>query len=92
MFLHEKKHRYLKNDSQFFDALKTKDHKVRGNFNSLTKVKFHELEWSSPLRHAYWIFLNYFFDHKYLQKKEKKESTTSTAAVDLQHLKLEVAD
>ena len=39
MFLYEKTHRYLKNDYQFFDALKTK-----GNCNLLTKVKFHELE------------------------------------------------
>ena len=38
-----RKHRYLKNDYQFFDALKTKDHKIRGNCNLLTKVKFHEL-------------------------------------------------
>ena len=40
---------YLKNDYQFFDALKTKDRKIRGNCNLLTKVKFDELEWSSPL-------------------------------------------
>ena len=39
MFLHEKTHRYLKNDYQFFDALKTKDRKIRGNRNLLTKVK-----------------------------------------------------
>ena len=37
-----------KNDYQFFDTLKTKDSKIRGNCN-LLKVKFHELEWSSPL-------------------------------------------
>ena len=49
MFLYEKTHRYLKNDYQFFDALKTKDRKIRGNCNLLTKVKFHELEWSSLL-------------------------------------------
>ena len=49
MFLYEKTHRYLKNNYPFFDALKTKDHKIRGNCNLLTKVKFHELEWSSPL-------------------------------------------
>ena len=28
MFLHEKTHRYLKNDYQFFDALETKDVKL----------------------------------------------------------------
>ena len=50
MFLYEKTHRYLKNDYQFFDALKTKDRKIRGNCNLLTKVKFHELERSSPLK------------------------------------------
>ena len=50
MFLHEKTHRYLKNDYQFFVAIKTKDRKNRGNCNLLTKVKFHELLWSSSLR------------------------------------------
>ena len=40
MFLHEKTHRYLKNDYQFFGALKTKDRKIRGNYNLLTKVKY----------------------------------------------------
>ena len=44
MFLYEKTHGYLKNDYQFFDALKTKDRKILGNYNLLTKVKFHELE------------------------------------------------
>ena len=44
MFLYEKTHRHLKTDYQFFDALKTKDRKIRGNCNLLTKVKFHELE------------------------------------------------
>ena len=48
MFLFEKTHRYLKNDYQFFDALKTKDRKIRGNCNLLIQVKFHELEWSFP--------------------------------------------
>ena len=43
MFLYEKTHRYLKNDYQFFDALKTKDRKIRGNCNLLAKVKFHVL-------------------------------------------------
>ena len=38
MFLYERTQRYLKNDYQIFDTLKTKDHKIRGN------VKFHELE------------------------------------------------
>ena len=33
----------------FLIPLKTKDRKIRGNCNLLTKVKFHELEWSSPL-------------------------------------------
>ena len=49
MFLYEKTHRYLKNDYQFFDALKTKDRKIRRNYNLLTQVKFDELEWSSLL-------------------------------------------
>ena len=49
MFLYEKTHRYLKNDYQFFDALETKDCEIRGICNLLTKVKFHELEWSCPL-------------------------------------------
>ena len=44
MFLYEKIHRYLKNDYQFFDALKTKDHKIRGNCILSTKVKFPELK------------------------------------------------
>ena len=44
MFLYEKTHRYLKNDCQCCDALKTKYRKIRGNCNLLTKVKFHELE------------------------------------------------
>ena len=39
-----RKHRYLKNDYQFFDALKTEDRKIRGKCNLLTKVKFHESE------------------------------------------------
>ena len=44
MFLYEKTHRYLKNDYQFFDALKTKDCKIREKCNILTKVKFHEMK------------------------------------------------
>ena len=43
MFLYEKTQRYLKSDYQFFDALKIKNRKIRGNCNLLTKVKFHEL-------------------------------------------------
>ena len=43
MFLYEKTHRCLKNNYQFFDVLKTKDHKIRGHCNLLIKVKFHEL-------------------------------------------------
>ena len=50
VFLWEKTHRYLKNDYQFFDALKTNDREIREICNLLTKVKFHELEWSSPLK------------------------------------------
>ena len=57
MFLYEKTHRYLKNDYQFFDALKIKDHKIRGYCHLLTKVKFHELECSSPLRLLLGIYL-----------------------------------
>ena len=49
MTLYEKTHRYLKNDYQFVDALKTKDRKIGGNCNLLTKAKFHESEKSSPL-------------------------------------------
>ena len=44
MFVYEKTYRYLKNDYQFFDALKTNYRKIRGNCNLLKKVKFHELE------------------------------------------------
>ena len=43
MFLYEKTHRYLKNDYQFFDTLKAKDRKIRGNCDLLIKIKFHEL-------------------------------------------------
>ena len=48
MFLYEITHRYLKNDYQFFDTLKTK-HLIRGNCDLLIKVKFNKIEWSSPL-------------------------------------------
>ena len=51
MFLYEETHRYLKNDYQFFDTLKTKDFKVRKNCNLLIKVKFYKLQWSSPSEH-----------------------------------------
>ena len=33
MFLYEKTHRYLKNEYQFFDNLKIKYRKIRGNRN-----------------------------------------------------------
>ena len=49
MFLYEITHRYLKNDYQFFDTLKTKHRKIRGNCNLSIKVKFHKLERSTPL-------------------------------------------
>ena len=49
MFLYEITHRYLKNNYQLFDTLKTKGRKVRGNRNLLTKVKFNKLKRSSPL-------------------------------------------
>ena len=39
-FLYEKIHRYLKNDYQFFNTLKTKDRKIRGNCNLLIEVNF----------------------------------------------------
>ena len=35
-----RKHRYFKNDYQFFDTLKTKDRKIRGNSNLLMKANF----------------------------------------------------
>ena len=44
MVLYEKTYRYLKDDYQFFDALKTNYRKIRGNCNLLKKVKFHELK------------------------------------------------
>ena len=50
MFLYDKTPRYLKNDYQFFDILKTKDRKIRGNFNLVVKIKFHELELGSFLK------------------------------------------
>ena len=43
VFLYDKTHRYLKGGYQFFDALKTKDRKIRANCNLLIKVRFHEL-------------------------------------------------
>ena len=39
-----RKHIDLKNDYQFFDTFKTEDHKIRGNYSLLIKVKFHEFE------------------------------------------------
>ena len=42
MFLYEITRRHLKNDYQFFNTLKTKDGKVRGNCNLLIKIKFHK--------------------------------------------------
>ena len=39
-----RKYRYLKSDYQFFDTLKTKDRKIRGDCDLLIKVKFRELE------------------------------------------------
>ena len=50
MFLYEKTHRYLKNDYQFFDTLKIKDRKIRRNCTLFIKVKFPELERSSPIK------------------------------------------
>ena len=44
MFLFQETRRYLNSDYQFFDALKAKDCKIRGNCNLLAKVKFHECE------------------------------------------------
>ena len=43
MFPYDQTYRYLKKDYQFFDTLKTKDRKIRGNCDLLVKVKFHEL-------------------------------------------------
>ena len=71
MFLYEKTHnKYLKNDSQFFDALKTKYRNITGNCNLLAKVKFHDLEWSSPL-----INLNWSLSQKENQKPKKLHET-----------------
>ena len=42
MLLYEETHRYLKNDYQFFETLRTKDRKIRGTCHLLIKVKFHE--------------------------------------------------
>ena len=47
MFLCEKTHVDISRTIiDFFDALKTKYCKITGNYNLLTKVKFHELEFS----------------------------------------------
>ena len=40
MFLFEITQRYLKNDYQFFDTLKRRHRKVRGNCNFLMEVNF----------------------------------------------------
>ena len=52
MLLYEETHRYLKNDYQFFETLRTKDCKIRGACDLLIKVKFHELECSFPLNRS----------------------------------------
>ena len=44
MFLYEITHRYLKNHYQFSNTLKTKDRKTKGNYDILTKGKFHKIE------------------------------------------------
>ena len=44
MFLYDITLRYLKNNCQYFDTLKKKDSKIRGNCNLLIKIKFHEHE------------------------------------------------
>ena len=61
MFLYEKTHRYLRNDYQFFDALKIKNRKIRGNCSLLTKVKFHELESSSTLIFKEYVSFSFIF-------------------------------
>ena len=48
-----RKHSYLKNDCQSFDTLKIKDRKIRENCSFLIKVKFHEIELSSPLSKSF---------------------------------------
>ena len=40
MFLYEITHRYLKNNYQFFDTLKTKHRKIKGNCNLLKTSNF----------------------------------------------------
>ena len=58
---------YLKNDYQFFfDTLKIKDRKIRGNCNLLIKVNFQKLEWISPLGENYH---EKTFKHFLLQRK-----------------------
>ena len=75
MFPYEKIHRYLKNDYQFFDTLKKEDRKINGNCYLLIKVKFHELEWSSPLIHenispVYLIIWHHFVKQTIFQEKK----------------------
>ena len=50
----------------FFDTLKIKDRKIRGNCNLLIKVNFQKLEWISPLRENYH---EKTFKHFLLQRK-----------------------
>ena len=57
MFLYEKTHRYLKSHYQFFETLKTKDCKIRGNCNLLIKVKFHEFLFNLQQKMSFFIFL-----------------------------------
>ena len=77
MFLSEKTHRYLKNDYQFFHTLNTKDHKISGTCNLLIKVKFHELEWSSPLILTYPFVAQLYID---MFKKHRQDSEHSKNA------------
>ena len=44
MFLYEITNRFMKNDYQFFDALKTRNRKIRGYYNLLIKVRLHKSE------------------------------------------------
>ena len=50
----------------FFDTLKIKDRKIRGNCNLLIKVNFQKLEWISPLGENYH---EKTFEHFLLQRK-----------------------
>ena len=61
MFLYEITHRHLKNTNQFFDTLKRKHCKIRGNCNLLLKLNF--INSSTPLGkhnlHSFQKFLKY---------------------------------